>query len=189
MLFQKSKPAAPAAVPASAPSVVQGAPRDPAATSEARTVKAAHSAAAAQTASTLNPHLAFEGTLKYSGSLTVDCEVKGSILTDDRLVIGPAAVVTAEISAGVVEISGKVHGNVKARNRVKILAGGQVCGNIETPTLSMEEGVVFEGNCTRPAALPSAAQPARVAAAPARPREAAPALPRSEVAARCETVV
>jgi len=189
MLFQKSKPAAPVAVPASAPNAAHGAPRDPATGGEARTARVERSAVAPQSASTLNPHLAFEGTLKYSGSLTVDCEIKGNIQTDDRLVIGPAAVVTAEISAGVVEISGKVHGNVRARNRVKILAGGQVCGNIETPTLSMEEGVVFEGNCTRPAASPTAAQQARATAAAARPREAAPTLPRSEVAARCETVV
>jgi len=141
----------------------------------------------------MNPHLSFEGNLKYTGGLTIDCEFKGSILTDDRLVIGPSAVVTAEISAGVVEISGKLHGNVRAKCRVRIMAGGQVCGNIETPTLSMEEGVVFEGNCTRPAvALPSAAPqqpPASTSKVPARPREGVSTVHKGEIAAKCETAV
>lgn len=100
--------------------------------------------------STLNPHLFFEGNLKYSGTIVIDCDYRGSIVTDDTLLVGPSGKVEAEITAGVVEVSGKVRGNLKAKTRVKILSGGEVIGNIETPTISMEEGVVFEGNCTRP---------------------------------------
>jgi cytoskeletal protein CcmA (bactofilin family) len=106
-------------------------------------------------ASFLNPHLSFEGNLKYTGTVTIDCDFRGSITTDDTLVVGPAAKVHAEVSAGVLEISGKVEGNVRAKTRVKIYTGGHVIGNIETPTISMEEGVVFEGNCTRPAHQPA----------------------------------
>lgn len=102
------------------------------------------------TTSTMNPHLSFQGELKYAGSVTVDCEFRGTISTDDTLVVGPSAKVDAELQAGVVEIHGKVRGNVQAKTRVKIYSGGEVCGNIETPTISMEEGVVFEGQCTRP---------------------------------------
>ncbi|HVR76087.1 MAG TPA: polymer-forming cytoskeletal protein [Planctomycetota bacterium] len=102
-------------------------------------------------ASYLNPHLSFEGNLKYTGTVTIDCDFRGSITTDDTLVVGPTAKVHAEVTAGVLEISGKVEGNVRAKTRVKIYTGGQVVGNIETPTISMEEGVVFEGSCTRPA--------------------------------------
>jgi cytoskeletal protein CcmA (bactofilin family) len=112
--------------------------------------------ALAATSSVLNPHLAFEGNLRYTGSVTVDCEFRGSIVTEDTLIVGSAAKVTAEVTAAVVEISGKVHGNVRAKTRVKILTGGEVYGNIETPTISMDDGVVFEGNCSRPAAQTSA---------------------------------
>ena len=99
--------------------------------------------------STLNSHLVFEGDLRYSGTVLVDCEFHGSIVTDDTLLVGESGTVAAEICAGVVEISGKINGNVKAMNRVKILSGAEVRGNIETPSISMEEGVLFEGNCTR----------------------------------------
>ncbi|MCZ6791988.1 MAG: polymer-forming cytoskeletal protein, partial [Planctomycetota bacterium] len=68
--------------------------------------------------STLNPHLLFEGNLKFTGSVLVDCEFRGSIVTNDVLTVGPSGNVEAEVSAGVVEISGKVYGNIKAKTNV-----------------------------------------------------------------------
>lgn len=148
--------------------------------------------------STLNQNLCFEGVLKCSGRVTIDCDFKGSINTADILAVGPSAVVTAEIAAGVVEVSGKVHGNIKAKTRVKIVSGGEVHGNIETPNLSMEDGVVFEGSCTRPVAAPAptVTQPAPAPAVKAPPRPVAAASPapvaapaKSEVLAKCEVTV
>jgi len=112
----------------------------------------------------MNPHLSFEGTLKYEGSLTIDCDFRGEVTTDDTLVVGPSGVVRADLSGGVVEISGKVHGDVKGQTSVKIYRGGEVYGNIETPTISMDHGVVFEGTCSRPAAQ---RQPAKTVSTPA----------------------
>jgi cytoskeletal protein CcmA (bactofilin family) len=128
-----------------------------------RLSKAAKPQAGAAAASTLNTHLSFDGDLKYTGSVTIDCEFRGSIVTDDTLVVGPSGKLNAEITAGVIEVSGKVHGNMKAKTRVKILTGGEVYGNIETPTISMDEGVVFEGNCTRPQASHPAPKGSRAA--------------------------
>ena len=108
----------------------------------------------------MNQHLSYDGNLKFSGTLTIDCEFRGSITTDDTLVVGAQGRVDAEVSAGIIEVSGKVHGNMRARTRVKILTGGEVYGNIETPTISMDEGVVFEGNCSRSSGQgPRSAQP------------------------------
>ncbi len=104
----------------------------------------------ATTTSSLNPHLFFEGNLKFTGTVLIDCDFRGTIETDDTLVVGIAGNVQAEVTAGVIEISGAVHGNIKASTSVKVFSGGEVHGNIETPTISMEEGVIFEGNCTRP---------------------------------------
>ncbi|MBN1444126.1 MAG: polymer-forming cytoskeletal protein [Planctomycetes bacterium] len=116
----------------------------------ARSAQRPQKASAAETASKLNPNLKFEGTLHYTGTVLVDCEFRGSIVTDDSLVVGPNADIEAELTAGLVEVSGKVRGNISAKRSVRILSGGEVHGNIETPTIAMEEGVVFEGNCTRP---------------------------------------
>jgi cytoskeletal protein CcmA (bactofilin family) len=122
--------------------------------------------------STLSSHLNFEGNLKFSGKVIIDCEFRGSVVTDDTLVVGPSGKIEAELSAGVVEVAGKVRGNIKARTKVRIVTGGEVHGNVETPTIAMDEGVIFEGNCTRPQdarqseglGAAQAAQLARVAA-------------------------
>jgi cytoskeletal protein CcmA (bactofilin family) len=136
----------------------------------ARTPRTVGGAPVAAPHSTLNPNLTFEGDLKFQGTVVIDCTFKGKISTEDSLVIGSSAKVQADLTAGTLEISGKVQGDIHARQNVRILAGGEVYGNIETPTISMAEGVVFEGTCTR---VP--AQPKPQAAPPARPAAAAPA--------------
>jgi len=98
----------------------------------------------------MSQNLSFEGNVRFTGTLTIDCELRGSVTTDDALIVGSSGRVQAEIIAGTVEVSGKVHGNIKAKSRVKILTGGEVYGNIESPAISMDEGVVFEGSCSRP---------------------------------------
>ena len=133
--------------------------------------------------SSLNQHLSFEGTLKFAGTVLIDCEFRGNIVTADTLVVGVSGRVHAEVTAGVVEISGVVRGDIKAANTVKIFSGGAVHGNIETPTISMEEGVIFEGNCTRPGKTPAptpAPAPAPEAVGVSKPAE--PRAPKPNLA-------
>ena len=130
--------------------------------------------------SILNPHLAFEGNLKFAGKVIVDCEFRGTIATDDTIIVGSSGNLEAELTAGVVEISGKVRGNIKAKTRVKILSGGEVHGNLETPTVSMDEGVVFEGNCTRSSDARQTDTSAQIARAGAALRKAISAVPEPQ---------
>lgn len=135
-------------------------------------------------ASTLSRNLVFEGKLKFSGTVTIDCEFHGSVATDDTLVVGRAGRVTAEIVAGSVEVAGKVRGNIKAKSNVKILSGGEVHGNIETPTIAMEEGVLFEGACTRPSDQKAESLPPPRPQQPPRQRPPAQAQPQPAATAK-----
>ncbi|TFH40408.1 MAG: polymer-forming cytoskeletal protein, partial [Chrysiogenales bacterium] len=53
-----------------------------------------------------------------------------------------------DIKARMVVVGGTVRGNIFATERVIFLSTGVINGNIITPSLIMEEGVKFEGNCT-----------------------------------------
>jgi cytoskeletal protein CcmA (bactofilin family) len=44
-------------------------------------------------------------------------------------------------------VSGEIRGNIVASDRIEIHAPGKVFGNIQAPTVIIDEGVVFEGNC------------------------------------------
>lgn len=109
-------------------------------------------APAAPGGSNLNAFLgegtSFKGALTFEGTVRIDGKLEGEIFTKDTLVIGEAAQVSAAIHAGVVVISGTVHGNITAERKIDIHASGRLFGNISTPTLVIEEGVVFEGGCT-----------------------------------------
>ncbi|MCD4715727.1 MAG: polymer-forming cytoskeletal protein [Desulfobacterales bacterium] len=89
----------------------------------------------------------FEGKLSFTGAVRIDGHFKGEIFTEGTLILGEAAVVESDIEASHIIISGEVHGNILAKNRIEIHAPGRVFGNIQAPVVTIDEGVVFEGNC------------------------------------------
>jgi cytoskeletal protein CcmA (bactofilin family) len=89
----------------------------------------------------------FEGKLTFEGTVRIDGRFKGEVFTDGILVIGEGADVQAEIDVATVIIEGNVTGNVRAKQLVEIHAPGRMVGNLVTPSLFIDKGVVFEGNC------------------------------------------
>lgn len=91
---------------------------------------------------------AFEGKLSFEGTVRIEGKFTGEIHTADTLVIGEGAEVQAEIFAGAVVVSGgQVTGNIHARTIIELEKGARVRGNLETPSLKIEKGVIFVGNC------------------------------------------
>ena len=89
----------------------------------------------------------FEGKLSFEGTVRIDGKLTGEIFSDDVLIIGEGADVKAEINVGSIVIEGSVQGNINAKRSVEIHTPGRVRGNIVTPSLFMEKGVLFDGNC------------------------------------------
>ena len=87
----------------------------------------------------------FEGKLTFKGTVRIDAQFRGSIVTDDVLVVGERARIDAEITCGTVIIEGAVNGNIKARSSVELRRSAKVHGDIETPSLSLEKGVSLNG--------------------------------------------
>lgn len=88
------------------------------------------------------------GTIVFAGPAEIDGTVEGEVTAQDRLTIGEAAVVTARITGVDVTIKGTVHGDISASTRLALKRPARVVGNIASSTISIEEGVVFEGKCT-----------------------------------------
>jgi cytoskeletal protein CcmA (bactofilin family) len=87
----------------------------------------------------------FEGKLTFEGTVRVDGKFKGEVFSDDVLVIGEGAYVEAEIDIGEVIIQGTVVGNIRAKRSIEIHAPGKVKGDLTTPSLQVDKGVIFEG--------------------------------------------
>lgn len=87
----------------------------------------------------------FDGTLSFEGAFRIGGVFRGKIFTDDVLIIGEGASVDAEIEVGTLILSGELKGSVRASERVEIHYPAVFRGNIQTPSLMVADGVVFEG--------------------------------------------
>lgn len=113
----------------------------------ARVLEANVSVRAGEVHTLLGKGSEFEGKLSFEGQVRIDGKYSGQIATKDTLVIGEGAKVNAEIQAGTVIVNGQVEGNIKATVMVELHPPARVKGSIETPALSIDKGVIFEGSC------------------------------------------
>lgn len=98
--------------------------------------------------STIGEGSVFEGKFYISGSLKIDGKFEGEIKTDEELVVGETGKVKTNIDAKSVVIAGTVVGNIKADNEVRLLETGRVLGDIVTPVLTVQRGVIMQGLVT-----------------------------------------
>ncbi len=99
----------------------------------------------------------FEGKLFFHGTVRIGGGFRGEIYTPDTLIISEGARVTGDIEAGCVVISGEVTGTIRAKHRVEVHKPAVFRGDIFTPSLSVDEGVIFEGRSkmVHPVAMPA----------------------------------
>ena len=110
---------------------------------------------------------AFEGKLTFDGTVRIDGRFKGEVFSDDVLVIGEGAHVEAEIDIGEVIVQGTVVGNIKAKRSIEIHAPGRVKGDLHTPSLQIDKGVIFEGRSFMENAVTAVAAPRPAGTPPA----------------------
>jgi cytoskeletal protein CcmA (bactofilin family) len=89
-----------------------------------------------------------DGETSFKGMMRVDGHVSGNISSDDgTLIVGDGGRVDANLKVAVALIRGTVNGEIIATQRIELGRTARVTGNIQTRSLSIEEGAVFEGNC------------------------------------------
>ena len=95
----------------------------------------------------LGKDTAFEGKLTFHGTIRIDGHVKGKILADGSLIVGEEAMIEATMHLSCISVSGEIHGNIIADDRIEIHPAGKVFGDIQATTVVINEGGIFEGNC------------------------------------------
>jgi cytoskeletal protein CcmA (bactofilin family) len=89
----------------------------------------------------------FEGKLTFEGTVRIDGTLRGEVFSDDVLIVGEGARVEAEIDVGEIIVQGVVVGNIRAKRSIELLTPGRVKGDLTTPSLQIDKGVIFEGRC------------------------------------------
>jgi len=90
----------------------------------------------------------FRGDLDLHGLLRIDGDFEGNIETDGRILVGKKGRAQCALEAETVVVGGIIKGNIKARRKVVLLSTCVMIGNINTPELIVEEGVLLHGHCT-----------------------------------------
>ena len=89
-----------------------------------------------------------EGSLTFKETIRIDGHVNGKLISPEgTVIVGENAVLDADIQVGVAVIRGKINGRVEASKRIEIYAPAHVHGDINAPTISIDSGVFFNGNC------------------------------------------
>ena len=89
----------------------------------------------------------FSGVLSFDGAVRIDGKMDGEVNTADTLIVGETGILEADITAGTVICRGKIKGTIKASKRIEIHTNSEVVGNISAPSLLVENGALFDGNC------------------------------------------
>jgi len=87
----------------------------------------------------------FEGKLSFKDTVRIDGGFSGEISSENTLIVGETGVIEAQITSSVVVVSGTVKGDIQAGRQVVLHKSAKVDGDIETPSISIEEGAVFNG--------------------------------------------
>ena len=128
----------------------------------------------------IGPSISIVGDITGDEDLTILGRVQGKIdLPQHTVTVGESGHIDADIHAKVVSVAGEVHGNLVAGEQILIRKTATMLGNLTAPRVGLEDGCRFRGSVdmeAQPAKGQAASTPtsrAPVAAAPAKPAEAA----------------
>lgn len=89
------------------------------------------------------------GEISFHDMVRVNGHIAGTIYSQNgTLIIDLSAKVDANVNVAVAVISGTVHGDIVARERVEIESAAKIYGNIWTRSISIKDGAIFEGACS-----------------------------------------
>jgi cytoskeletal protein CcmA (bactofilin family) len=88
------------------------------------------------------------GEANFKAMMRVDGHLSGRVNSSSgTLIVGANGKVDANIEVAVAVIHGTINGDIIATQRLELGRAAKVNGNIQTPSLIIEQGAIFEGSC------------------------------------------
>ena len=89
------------------------------------------------------------GEISFRDMLRVNGHIAGTVYSKTgTLIIDTSARVDANVEVAVAIVSGTVHGDIVARQRVELGPSARIYGNIWTRSIAIKDGAIFDGVCT-----------------------------------------
>ncbi|MDR1909338.1 MAG: polymer-forming cytoskeletal protein [Spirochaetaceae bacterium] len=98
---------------------------------------------------TFGPGTNFNGLLKFRESLCIRGKFTGTIEAQGSLIVDRGAVVEADhISVSSLTVYGAVIGTIHAADKIDVMSGAEVRGDLTAMRLRIADEVLFEGRCS-----------------------------------------
>ena len=90
--------------------------------------------------------ITIEGEVTSDEDVTVAGTIRGKLKVDAPVTVENGAVIEADVTASSLSVGGSITGNVTASDRVDLLAGGRLIGDVKASRLTIADGASFKGN-------------------------------------------
>jgi len=113
---------------------------------ETRAEQAAPAGKRPRERATIGPGISIQGEVRGDEDLLIQGRVDGTLeLGEQSVTVGSQGHVQADIKARVIEVHGRVKGDLKAKERVIVRASAKVTGGIGAPRVQLEDGCRYKG--------------------------------------------
>lgn len=92
--------------------------------------------------------VAISGRITFPGNARIDGRLTGEVRADALLVVGPTALLRADVRAHNLVLFGTIEGSVCQSDSVELKPGSKLIGGLEATRVVVHDGAIFEGRCS-----------------------------------------
>lgn len=88
-----------------------------------------------------------EGSVKSESDIRVDGTIKGQLICDAKVIIGPTGFIDGEVKCKNAVIEGKFEGVLSVSELLNVRESANISGDVTTGKLIVQSGAIFNVNC------------------------------------------
>lgn len=118
------------------------------------------SSAGGHSLNSINQGTTIEGTIRAKSDIRIDGTIKGNLICEAKVIVGPTGQVEGEITCENAVMEGKFEGTLRVKELLNVRETAQVNGDVSTGKLIVQPGGVFNVSCNMSnGSSPKAAKP------------------------------
>ena len=106
-----------------------------------------------ETVNTIGAGTVITGDVQSKGDVRIDGNLKGSVNTTGKLVLGKEGIIEGDVVCNNADISGTLKAKITVSQLLLLKSTAKLTGDISTNKLSIEPGATFTGSCSMGAVI------------------------------------
>jgi len=107
----------------------------------------------ATTINTIGSGTTINGDISSKSDIRIDGVLKGSVVTEGKVVLGEAGIIEGDVSCNDADIAGTIKAKISVSQLLSLKSSSKLQGDIVTNKLSIEPGASFTGSCSMGAVI------------------------------------